>query len=357
MENKIKSTRAFIRARYIKKDFTEKLISRPNNVCENNKKNKIYIFLASDYGNMGDIAITYAQKEFIKKYSNNKYDIEEIPLSKTYNYIKKINIRKDDIITIIGGGNMGDRYEWIEEARRTVIKNFPQNKIISFPQTCEFSNTNLGRESLRRSKKIYNKSQNLYVFAREKKSYNIMKEYFKNTKIFLVPDIVFSMKEKIEEVKMDKNFERNKVGICLRDDSEKELSDENTKQILNFFDDSEIYKFDTHIGNENLNYAKRYEQLYDLLNEIKSMKLVVTDRLHGMIFAYITNTPCIVFDNVNHKIYETYETWLKQCDSILLLDKFEKEIVEKFIYDINSNQIKSNQIKFNYNDLKNIIKQ
>ena len=60
---------------------------------------------------MGDIAITYAQKEFIKKYSNNKYDIEEIPLSKTYDYIKKINIRKDDIITIIGGGMIKESFD------------------------------------------------------------------------------------------------------------------------------------------------------------------------------------------------------------------------------------------------------
>ena len=33
---------------------------------EDNKK-RVFVFLAADYGNIGDIAITYAQKEFLKE--------------------------------------------------------------------------------------------------------------------------------------------------------------------------------------------------------------------------------------------------------------------------------------------------
>ena len=38
--------------------------------------------------------------------------------------------------------------------------------------------------------------------------------------------------------------------------------------------------------------------------------MVVTDRLHGMVFAAISGTPCIVFSNYNHKVQGTYE-WIK----------------------------------------------
>lgn len=46
------------------------------------------------------------------------------------------------------------------------------------------------------------------------------------------------------------------------------------------------------------------------LEEWSQVGLVLTDRLHGMIFAAITGTPCIAFSNYNHKVKETYE-WIK----------------------------------------------
>ena len=42
-----------------------------------------------------------------------------------------------------------------------------------------------------------------------------------------------------------------------------------------------------------------------------SSKIVITDRLHGLIFSKITSTPCIAIDNSNNKIRETYNAWLK----------------------------------------------
>ena len=58
-----------------------------------------------------------------------------------------------------------------------------------------------------------------------------------------------------------------------------------------------------------------------LLNEISQLDIVITDRLHGMIFCYITGTPCIAFDNDNHKISETYKKWLEEtCNYIILLE-------------------------------------
>ena len=35
------------------------------------------------------------------------------------------------------------------------------------------------------------------------------------------------------------------------------------------------------------------------MSEIGKRKVVVTDRLHGMIFCAITGTPCVVFSNYN----------------------------------------------------------
>jgi len=34
-------------------------------------KKQVYIFLAADYGNLGDVAITYAQTKFLKEHTKN----------------------------------------------------------------------------------------------------------------------------------------------------------------------------------------------------------------------------------------------------------------------------------------------
>ena len=56
---------------------------------------------------------------------------------------------------------------------------------------------------------------------------------------------------------------------------------------------------------------------------------MVTDRLHGMIFAALTKTPCIVVPNSNYKIKGIYE-WLKGLNYISFLedmDCFEDEVL------------------------------
>jgi len=52
-----------------------------------------------------------------------------------------------------------------------------------------------------------------------------------------------------------------------------------------------------------------------MLNDFSSSKLVVTDRLHGMVFSAITETPCIVINSLSPKVEGCYE-WLKDLDYI-----------------------------------------
>lgn len=46
----------------------------------------------------------------------------------------KRKIKKDTIILLQGGGNFGDIWD-IHEFKRKVIRNYPENRIIIFPQT------------------------------------------------------------------------------------------------------------------------------------------------------------------------------------------------------------------------------
>ncbi|MGG1593056.1 polysaccharide pyruvyl transferase family protein [Terribacillus saccharophilus] len=295
-----------------------KLNNKKSDFIFNNSKRKIVIALAADYGNLGDVAITKAQQAFIE---NMYKGVQVVPIylnsiEDIYSIKKQLN--NDDIITLIGGGNMGDVYELIEEYRRSIIKLFPNNKIISFPQTIDFTNTSMGEKSLARSKKAYSSHKNLHIFSREPISFEIMKETFSKNSVYLVPDIVLSYKPTITG-----ENSRDGIVLCLRDDGEKKISkqiqSDLIKNIENKYKDVSFY--DTHIGDNNFNVKESDIYLNSIFDKFKSSELVITDRLHGMIFCAITGTPCLVLPNSNHKIYGTYKHWLRQYDFIKYIEK------------------------------------
>ncbi|TXD56692.1 polysaccharide biosynthesis protein [Polaribacter sp. IC066] len=300
------------------------------NVSLDKNKKYAFIFLAADYGNLGDVAITYAQTKFLEKNAN--FQVVEIPISKSLEglWFVKRNIQEGDIVTTVGGGNLGDLYDQIEYIRQLVVKFFPNNKIISFPQTFDFSETNEGAIALSRAKRVYNKHKQLVFIAREKISYELMRKHFTQAKVLLTPDIVLTLDKTTPE--------RNRKGVIftLRQDKEKNLTEEQYQFILesvkaNF---KNISYLDTHINKNNLSIFERVNELNSIWESYRSAELVITDRLHGMIFCYITNTPCIVFLNNNHKVKGTYK-WIKGNINIKLQAKFSKQ---KFKEDLEGNR-------------------
>ena len=297
---------------------------------------KLIIVGVPHHGNLGDNAIALAE-EMILKQNFPQYSIFQIPEKYLCTCIEKAKkyISKDDIILLHGGGNIGDTYLVPEEGRRKVIQLFPENKIIIFPQTAYFENNQKGMAELEISKKIYNNHKKLIILAREEKSYMFMKEHFYNAKVHLTPDIVMTMREK-------GNSDRKNITFLFRADKEKTLTDEELSKIKEVITNKygEYILSDMHLGEDVLcrGGAIRKKALEDKFNQFQSSKLVITDRLHGMIFAAITETPCIVLGSFNHKISESYK-WLSNLEYI------------KFCDDINSFQDLVNKLA-NINNIK-----
>lgn len=336
--------------RKIKIDMEIALGNRKVNI-EDIKKQNIFIFLAADYANLGDVAITFAQKKFLEDVFPNG-NVIEIPANETYNYIKNIkkNIKKEDIITIIGGGNMSDMYEYYEKMRRTIIRKFPRNKIISFPQTISFSSTSQGKISLLKTKKCIKNHNDILILAREEKSYKTMINEFGKEKVMLVPDIVMYLKDKMKLF----TEKKEKIGICFRNDLEKNKENDVCKEkLINLL--KEYKTFDTHIG--KFKYEKRYEELNKILNNISKMKFVITDRLHSMIFCYLTNTKCYFIDNNNKKISETYKLWLKDNENIKEISINNVNDICKEISNMKDYNVQYKNIDDKYGKLRNIIKE
>ncbi|CQR74717.1 Putative pyruvyl transferase EpsI [Sporomusa ovata DSM 2662] len=307
------------------------LSSNRNDFFELNKEHKkVIVTLAADYGNLGDVAITYAQTKFLQRmYPEHK--LIELPISKTFTKIKALKsvCGKEDIITIVGGGNMGDLYTQIEFCRRFIIKQFPGNKIISFPQTIDFSKTDYGQQRLQETIKTYSAHKKLILIAREQISFEAMKRYFPQNIILFAPDMVMSLDE------TEPQFERHGILLCLRNDKEKFIdafdAKQLTKKLSSIFGD--VCNYDTHTGMANMSVYERRLELEKIWDTFKKSKVVVTDRLHGMIFCYITKTPCIVFPNNNHKIKASFE-WIKDCKYIKLCEKFEINMILQYIIEM-----------------------
>lgn len=286
---------------------------------KSNQKN-IFVFLGGFYQNLGDMAITYAQVEFLKKVYPNA-NVVAIPSTKTYEAVKTIKnyVSKDDIITTIGGGNMSDMYQSLEDARLYVVKNFPDNKVISFPQTIDFNNI----KSLSASRKIYSKHKDITIFTRENNSFERAKKYFGDVNIKSCPDIVLSL-NKVEPV-----CERTDVVCCLRADKEQNLTDSERQQIINNIKNAFPNAQFTDTVDVSLGdcIPERYAQtLENFWNKLRKSRVVITDRLHCMIFCAITGTPCVVFDNSNRKISGVYNQWMSDISYIKLFSNDKRDL-------------------------------
>jgi len=294
---------------------------------EYKNKKKILHLLTPTHGNMGDQAIAYATEKYLRE-NFKEYEILEFYRDEIYKYADTIKmlLNKDDLIVLIGGGNMGNLYIAEEKARRFVIENFPDNKIVSMTQTISFTNDEMGKKELKTTKEIYNNHKDLTLIAREKYSYKIMEEEFSNCKMLNNPDIVLYLSDTFK----DNIDERKMIMTCLRSDKESILG--NQKEfLLNELKSkyTYVFEYDTVI-NKYVDKNMRIRELKDMLNKFLTSKVVITDRLHGMVFSAITKTPCIVTKSLDNKVIGTYE-WIKDLNYIKLVDNLNFDKIEPLI--------------------------
>ena len=333
-----RSSNEYLYFRFLLKYFLSS--SNDNQYLSYRGQKKCIVCLAADYGNLGDVAITYAQSLYLKCMFP-EHVIIDFPVSKTIGSLKNLKkvCDKDDIITIVGGGNMGDLYGDIELLRLMIVKAFPHNRIISFPQTIEYQDVNKNRFLLNLSKRIYNGHNHLLMCAREEISYSKMQELYPKCKICLVPDIVMTLDKRIDKVTRDERL----ITLCLRNDKEKKNTGLSESDLINILKTNgfNINIRDTHIGKSKMSVCERKLELTNIWEVFSKSRLVITDRLHGMIFAFITGTPAIVLPNSNFKIENCYN-WIRKCGFI------------KFIKDPNVDKILDNlDLKYredDYND-------
>jgi len=289
-------------------DFFKKRNRYDKYYAHNGTERRVYLFCAPDYGNLGDHSIAVAEHNFFKE----KFAIEiaEVPLMKYSEtaVVVKHHILPSDIVLITGGGFLGSLWFSAEQQARDVIKNYPNNPIIILPQSIFWEKTPRWKKECEETQQVYASHGNLTLCARDPATYKLMQELYPTCHLLLMPDMALYMNWNSF---FDTDTLRNGTLLCLKKDEESILTDENHQYLLNIgkklCGEAKFCNTDLLIP---ISQEERESKLREKINEFRKAELVVTDRLHGMIFAAVAETPCVALNGLTHKLQATFE-WVK----------------------------------------------
>lgn len=269
------------------------------------------------YINIGDHLITEATYGLINDYYP-EYSVIEVP--NTHYVLErdllKTVIRKDDVIIIVGGGYLGSLWMGHGEYNvRGIVDDYPDNRVIIFPNTMYYDNSDTGIRDLMEARRCYEKHKNLHMVLRDEKSYifakNVMPE---NVKYYCLPDTALYCEYENNDVM------RTGIAVCLRGDKEKVVDN---KSVINT-----VLRISERLGMDAVETDMLAPEAFPLnerpqvigikAEEFAGYKLVITDRLHCMIYCAITGTPCVAFDNISQKVSGVYE-WIKKLPYICVI--------------------------------------
>ncbi len=291
-------------------------------------RNKVVLIDTPTHGNLGDHAIVLAEQKLLNQCGVKSYELTAMQVNEKEDKYASIT-PMNQYIVVPGGGFLGALWPGEEERFRRIVKAFNKQKIIVFPQTITFdTTTQSGRKYLAESQKIYASHPDLTIFVREKRSYAFMQEYFPTVKCKLVPDIVTML-----TTPEPNNTSQMRSGVlfCMRHDLEKAVDDSVQEEMLSAvrkqYPNENIAFTDTVIDH-GVKPKNREAEVNKKLSQFSKSRLVITDRLHGMILAAITNTPCIAMTNSNGKVKAVYE-WIKENEYIRFansIDEFKQQL-------------------------------
>lgn len=269
-------------------------------------KEKKAVLLATPYhGNLGDHAIALAEYRLLEKYIPEQ-NILEIPVSKESvpMWIFSMLIGTSPVF-ITGGGFLGSL--WMDEEQMVLdaVRCFKRNPIVIFPQTVFYEDNSFGEEAKRNARTVFvSRRRKIILFCRNKNCYREAKEVYVGQRIGFAPDMALRLNVPSYDLT------RSGVLCCLRRDKEGIFTGSRKEQLLcvlrrRFGDESIVYT-DTVIS-RNVGVKEREHFLQQKWKEFAKHELVITDRLHGMIFALLTGTPCVAINNKSGKVKAVYD--------------------------------------------------
>ena len=285
------------------------------NLLKESSSDRVYLMNTPDHGNLGDHALAIAGTNELKK-RFPKAEVCEVTGCQWDWFKGKIIpiVQKQEDIFINAGGSMGSLWKYEDSRIKDIIRSFPDNRIVILPQSIYFD-ADTSASELALEKNFYETYKNVHIIFRERNSYNWFRENIISAdgRSSLEPDLALKIKINIESKR-----EKNGVLCCFREDHESVLSNLFIENLCRFFNETEKidYKFISTVVDHMILPEDREAELSEFLRRVAEARLVITDRLHAMVFAKLVGTPCIALDNISKKVSGVYE-WISDCPYVI----------------------------------------
>ena len=271
-------------------------------------KKKVILFSIPTHPNLGDQAQLMCTEKWIKENLKDYKLLELGHLRTPYNssikamfinleawqhILLKLVIHKKDIFIGHSGYFFVDHHGgWF--SYEYLLKNWPNNKFVIFPQTVNF----YAPVVVDRVSHSFGSKPNLTLLCRDEISYKKAQSLFGSTRLFLFPDIVTSLIGT-----RSYNYKREGVLFCMRDDIEAFYAPKDIDALMDKFGNIRKEKVDTTLKiSEKVMKAHRDQLINGMIEKFSTYEVVITDRYHGTIFSAIANTPVIVISSADHKL-------------------------------------------------------
>jgi pyruvyl transferase EpsI len=267
--------------------------------------------------NVGDHAQAVAIRRWLAKHFPNT-PVIEVNRDETRYYLRALRrlIQPDDVIFIQSGGDLGDLSLRLEKLRRMLIAKFPWNRIISLPQTIQFTDTPRGMREKQKTAETYNRHPDLTILTRDPESESIARAMFDKARVLCIPDFMLSLPPREPTPQNDPA----RVLLCLREDDQTALTP-NELQAM-----QERLPYPSGFANTYVDRLIPREQQESVLEEtldlFSSYDVIVTDRLHGLIFGILCRKACVVLPTLDHKLTAAM-TWFRDMPQVVLAEASE----------------------------------
>jgi len=268
--------------------------------------------------NLGDHAQAVAINRWLSKYFPT-YPVIEVDKEESRFLLPSISrlISHEDLIFLQSGGNLGERGKLTEPIRRMWISKFSKNQIISLPQTIYFSDTPNGSHEKEITSKIYSAHPRLKLIMRDRVSFKIAQELFPNASLGLTPDFCLFL-DPMRGFQPRKKIEH--YLVCLRDDPESIRVEGDRTWLANNLP-GKVTFIDTMLERQ-IDRNKRSEVLREMLRIFENHDAIITDRLHGMIFGYLSRRPVVALPTADHKLVSAMD-WFDEVSFMRLAHNIE----------------------------------
>jgi exopolysaccharide biosynthesis predicted pyruvyltransferase EpsI len=273
-----------------------------------NGKPRVYYLGITSHSNLGDMAQHYCICKWIEEnypsYDHILFESNTIVDPKSGFMERFIKIyRSQDMIVFQSGYTTQDLGGNHDEMHRLIIENMPEANILMMPQTIFFANP----ENKKRTATSYDKAKHMLFLARDFVSYESAKEMFPHQTVKAFPDIVTTLIGTLQF-----NNQRDGIGLCLRNDTEKFYSKIELDELrVKLEQHQKVSVFDTTISVPFQEIRENKQKYIEAeIEKFSHFKVIITDRYHGTIFSLVAGTPVIIIKTTDHKV-TTGADWFK----------------------------------------------